>query len=60
MAPKKGSLHHKAKLTEEQVREIREKYAAGGVSYWKLALEYDINSTDTIRQIIIRRTWTHI
>lgn len=60
MAPKKGSLHHNAKLTEQQVLEIREKYAAGGVSYWKLAMEYDINSTDTIGRIINRQTWTHI
>lgn len=60
MAAKRGSLHHKAKLTEAQVREIREKYAAGGTSYWKLAFEYGIDSTDTIRRIIVRKTWTHV
>lgn len=58
--PKRGSLHHHAKLTEDQVREMREKYAAGNYSYWKLALEYDIDSTDTIGRIIRRETWTHI
>lgn len=58
--PKRGSLHHKAKLTETQVREIREKYAAGNTSYWKLAMEYDIDSSDTIGRIVRRLTWTHI
>jgi hypothetical protein len=60
MAAKSGSRHHKAKLTEKQVIEMREKYAAGGTSYWKLAMEYDIDSGNTIGQIIRRRTWTHI
>jgi hypothetical protein len=60
MAPKKGSRHHNAKLTEAQVREMREKYAQGGTSYWKLALEYNISSADTIHRIITRKTWTHI
>jgi hypothetical protein len=58
--PRRGSQHHLAKLTETQVKEIREKYAAGGTSYWKLALEYDINSTDTIMKIVRRQTWTHV
>lgn len=58
--PKLGAQHHNAKLTEDQVREIRAKYAAGNTSYWKLALEYDIESGDTIGRIITRHTWRHI
>lgn len=58
--PRRGSLHHKAKLTEAQVQEIRAKYATGNTSHWKLAMEYDIDSTDTIGRIIRRETWTHI
>jgi hypothetical protein len=58
--PKKGSLHHNAKLTEDDVRDIRRRYAEGGTSHFKLAQEYDIDSTDTIGRIIRRQTWTHI
>jgi hypothetical protein len=57
---RKGSLHHKAKLTEADVREIRKKYAAGNTSYWKLAMEYGIDSTDTIGKIIRGTAWTHV
>lgn len=60
MAAKLGSLHHNAKLTEDQVRDIRREYAAGGTSHFKLALKYDIESTDTIGKIIRRDSWTHV
>lgn len=58
--PKRGSLHHKAKLTEDKVRAIRKEYAAGGTSHFKLAMKYDIDSTDTIGKIIRRTAWTHV
>ncbi len=58
--PRRGSLHHKAKLTENQVREIRAKYATGKTSHWKLAMEYDLDSARTIACIVQRKTWTHI
>lgn len=58
--PRRGSLHHKAKLTEDQVRAIREEYAEGNTSHWKLAMKYDIEAVSTIGSIIHRRTWTHI
>lgn len=58
--PRRGSLHHLAKLTEEQVLAIREEYATGKTSHWKLALKYDIDGTNTIGRIIRRETWTHI
>jgi cyclopropane fatty-acyl-phospholipid synthase-like methyltransferase len=58
--PRRGSLHHKAKLTEEQVKAIREEYAEGDTSHWKLALKYDVDSAATIAAIVHRRTWTHV
>lgn len=58
--PRRGSLHHKAKLTEKQVRAIREEYATGTTSHWKLAMKYDVDSAATIGSILHRRTWTHI
>lgn len=58
--PRRGSKHHLAKLTEEQVLQIREKYAAGGTSHWKLAMEYGIDGVNTIGKILRRETWTHI
>lgn len=58
--PKRGSQHHLAKLTEEQVLKIREEYAAGGTSHWKLALKYNIDGSNTIGRILRRETWTHI
>lgn len=58
--PRRGSQHHLAKLTEDQVRRMRQQYAEGGTSYWKLALEYNLSSTDTVGKIINRVTWTHI
>lgn len=54
----RGEAHHEAKLTEEQVREIRRRAAAGetrraiarslGVSRWCITL------------IVNRRTWKHV
>lgn len=60
MAAKLGVLHHKAKLNEEKVRAIREEYAQGNTSHFKLALKYDIKSTDTIGKIIRRTAWKHV
>lgn len=60
MPARPGVKHHKAKLTEAQVLEIRAKYEAGGTSYWKLALEYDIESAHTIGAIITRKAWKHL
>lgn len=60
MAARLGSLHHKAKLTEDQVRAIRQQYAEGGTSYWKLTLAYDLESPNTIQKIIKRQTWRDV
>jgi hypothetical protein len=55
----KGEKHGQSKLTETQVREIRMKYANGGITQRQLALEYGI-SQQIISFIISRRNWSHI
>lgn len=55
----KGSVNGRAKLTEEQVKEIRLKYSAGGVTYKSLAKEYSV-SYGLIGFIIQRRNWRHV
>lgn len=59
MAAKQGSAHHKAKLTEDDVRDIRSRYAAGGVSYMDLAVEYGLPQSN-IGYIVKRQTWRHV
>lgn len=48
-----------AKLTEQQVLEIRSKYESGTIGYLKLSKEYGVGQT-TIRKIIGRKIWSHI
>jgi hypothetical protein len=55
----KGEKHGHSKLTETQVREIRIKYANGGITQQQLALEYVVNRI-TINNIITRKNWFHI
>jgi hypothetical protein len=55
----KGEKHPFAKLTETQVREIRTRYANGGIYYRQLELEYGVNRM-TIGEIVRREIWKHI
>lgn len=55
----KGENHGRSKLTEDNVREIRIKYAEGGVSQRELALKYAVSET-IIGYITLRKRWTHI
>lgn len=55
----RGESHHKAKLTERQVREMRARYAGGGVSQRVLALEYGVSQT-SIKDVLLRRTWSDV
>jgi len=55
----KGSKHGMSVLNEEQVIEIRRRYALGGITYKKLAREYDVYWT-VIQKIVTRTTWTHV
>ena len=54
-----GSLNHQAKLTEDQVREMRLLYAAGGVSQAQLAQQYGVSHA-LVSFIVTRRAWKHI
>lgn len=56
---RKGEDHPVAVLTEKMVREIRVRYAAGGVSYVKLAADYPVEWS-SIRDVVKRRQWKHI
>lgn len=54
----RGAANKKTKLTDEQAREIRRKYA-GGKSQDSLAAEYGI-SQSTISSLVRRETWNHL
>src|SRR5947199_536257 len=54
-----GELNTAAKLTTDQVREIRERYAAGGVSQQALADEFGV-SQPHLSRIVRGEWWTHI
>lgn len=55
----RGEAHHKAKLTEDQVREIRQAYAAGSVTFKELGAKYGV-ATQVVFRIVHRKTWTHV
>lgn len=55
----RGERNNHAKLTEAQVREIRARYAAGGVTTYQLAAEYGI-ARKNIGAVIRRETWKHV
>jgi DNA-binding XRE family transcriptional regulator len=54
-----GGNHPNAKLTDQQVQTIRERYAAGGVTYEELAMEFGVNSAN-IGHIVSGRAWQHL
>lgn len=58
-AARKGSDSPKSKLTEQQVLEIRRRYATGKITYARLAQDYAVVPT-TIQMIINRTNWGHI
>lgn len=53
---RRGECHWRAILKWEQVREIRARYAAGGISLRELGREYDI-SKKSILNIVHHRQW---
>ena len=54
-----GELAPKAKFTNDEVREIRDRYAAGGLTMRKLGQEYGATSA-AICRIINRQTYKHV
>lgn len=55
----RGEENGQSKMTADQVRELRKKYASGGVSMRGLANDYPITYS-TVRNIIHRKYWRHI
>ena len=55
----RGERNGLAKLSENAVREIREKYATGRFSQFQLGQEYGVNQTK-ISLVIRRKTWQHV
>lgn len=56
---KKGQEHPRAKLTNQDVVNIREEYVPEKVSVYKLAEKYNVSSS-AIFAIIKHRSWSHI
>jgi hypothetical protein len=55
----KGTNNPRAKLTEDDVREIRRTFAAGELSSPKLAAKYGV-SKPVILSVVHRKTWAHV
>lgn len=55
-----GENHGSAILTEEKVKEIRNKYATGNYTYKKLLVEYNLKSEGHLADILKRRIWDRI
>jgi len=54
-----GERSPNAKLTENDVREIRRRYTAGGISQMKLAAEFQVDQT-IISDVVRRNSWNHV
>lgn len=55
----RGSEHGNAKLTEQSVREIRRRYAAGGITQRQLAEAYGVVA-GTINFVLQNKQWKHV
>ncbi len=55
----RGEANHAAKLTDTAVREIRRRFAAGGVTKSQLAREFHVGMSVVCR-VINRTKWKHI
>jgi hypothetical protein len=55
----RGERAGRAKLTEEIVREIRRRYAEGGITQDQLAAEYGVGQP-RISALLLRKTWAHV
>jgi hypothetical protein len=53
-----GVNHHRARLTEDQVRDIRARHAAG-VAQVVLIAEYGL-AQSTVNNIVLRKSWKHL
>lgn len=60
MAARRGEAHHKAKITDDDVREIR-RLRAAGLSYTQItdAIDWKID-VSTVRFVVKGLTWRHV
>jgi hypothetical protein len=56
---RRGETQPMHKLTEQQVLEIRARYAAGGITYERLAPEFGVHP-QTVGPIVRRKRWKHL
>lgn len=57
--PPKGEKHSQAKLTDEEVLQIRARYAIGGILQRELAAEFGVHQS-LISNIMTGRLWSHV
>jgi hypothetical protein len=55
----RGERNGSAKLTADQVREIRQRHATGDIGYIRLATLFGVG-VSTVRRIVHRSKWRHI
>ncbi len=55
----RGEEHSYSKMTNEAVKQLRLRYATGGIPLRKLSTEYGIH-INTARAIVNRKTWAHV
>lgn len=56
----KGTQNGNSKLTEDEVREIRDLYATGLFTFKQLAERFSLNERSAIGHIVHRRNWKHV
>lgn len=56
---KRGMESKQSNLTDDDIREIRRRYADGGISQTELAKEYGIGQ-GAVSRIVLRKAWSHI
>lgn len=54
-----GENRVNSKLTEKDVRRIRERYAQGGITQREISTDYGV-TTSAIAGVVTRKTWKHI
>lgn len=54
-----GQRHHRATITESQVRDILRRFDEGSATQVELAREYGI-ARDTVHNVVRRKTWKHL
>jgi len=55
----RGIMHGRAKLTEDNVREIRRMYATGNFSQKEIGLRFGVHQR-TVFMLVRRKTWKHV